>query len=127
MVSIGTIIVRVFTSRAELPVQGALVTFTRKWQGTNIVLAQRVSDDSGKTAPVFFATPGPAESAFPSNAASFALCDVCVRHDGYQRFFAEDVQIFPGVQTVQKVELVPLPEYAPPQDGRMVVIPPQDL
>lgn len=127
MASIGTIIVRVFTSRAELPIQGALVTFTRKWYGTNVVLAQRVTDTSGKTAPVPLSTPSLADSTHPSDLASFALCDVWVEHEGYQRFLAEDVQVFPGVQTVQKVELIPLPEHGSPQDGRMVVVPPQDL
>ena len=40
----------------------------------------------------------------------------------------EDVQVFPGVETVQNMELIPLPEHVAPRDAvNEVLVTPQPL
>ena len=129
MSSLGTIIARVYTSYAELPIKGAAVAFTsRAAGGKHTLLALRFTDESGKTAPVSFATSDVALSTNPGSAAPYALSDLWVYYPGFELFVAENVQIFPGVKTVQKVELIPLPLHTHPHSRAEVVLtPPQDL
>ena len=50
MASIGTIVTRVYTSRAQLPVPGATVAVTqRAGGGRHTPLALRVTDENGRT------------------------------------------------------------------------------
>ena len=59
MASTGTILIRVYTSQARLPVSGAMAAILRpETGGKTELLALRITDESGKTAPVRLATPG---------------------------------------------------------------------
>lgn len=129
MASFGTIIARVYTSRAVIPVAGATVAVTRKsGSGKHVLIAVRVTDENGKTAPVSIATPDPSQSASPGAPDPFTLCDVWAVAEGYEMIQVEDVQIFPGTETVQNLELIPLPELANPSGRTEVVqITPQNL
>ena len=40
----------------------------------------------------------------------FAVCNVWAEHPGYMMLSVRDVQIFPGVEAVQNMDLVPLEE-----------------
>ena len=93
MASIGTIVTRVYTSRAQLPVPGATVAVTqRAGGGRHTLLALRV------TVP------------------------------GYEMLLVENVQVFPNTETLQELELIPLPEQTSSSTrGEIVDIPPQDL
>ena len=74
---IGTIVTHIYTSRAQLPVQGAAVAVTQKAPGgKHVLLALRTSDESGKTAPIAIPTPAPAAGQAPGAEQPFALCDV---------------------------------------------------
>ena len=129
MTSYGTILVQVFTSRAQIPIQGATVAFTQNTEdGRHRLLAVRVTDQSGKTTPLEVSTPDSSVGLSPGHGIPFALLDLWVQAPGYEIFQAEDVQVFPGTQTVQEVSLLPLPEFAP-QDtvGESVHITPQNL
>ena len=129
MTSYGTILVQVFTSRAQIPIQGATVAFTQKAaDGRHRLLAARVTDQSGRTTPLEISTPDSSVGLSPGHGTPFALLDLWVQAPGYELFQAEDVQIFPGTQTVQEVSLLPLPEFAPPDTvGESVHITPQNL
>ena len=56
------------------------------------------------------------------------MCDIWVESPGYELLVVENVQIFPDTQTLQELELIPLPEQT---SGLLpehpVVIPPQNL
>ena len=53
LASIGTIMLRVYTSRAQLPVPGATVAVTQKsGGGRHTLLAVRTTDENGRIAPV---------------------------------------------------------------------------
>ncbi|MBM6869749.1 spore cortex-lytic protein [Pseudoflavonifractor phocaeensis] len=115
MASIGTIAVRVFTSVARIPIQGATVAFTQGgFGGRQTLLAVRVTDQNGHTVPVRIATPDLAEGASPSGETPFATCNIWTEAPGYEYSVSTGVQIFPGVETVQDIALIPLPEHTQP-------------
>ena len=120
MASIGTIVTRVYTSRAQLPVPGATVAVTqRAGGGRHTLLALRVTDENGRTAPIRVATPEPSASESPGTESPFA---------GYEMLLVENVQVFPNTETLQELELIPLPEQTSSSTrGEIVDIPPQDL
>lgn len=125
----GTILTRVFTSRAQIPVVGATVAFTQRGtEGRHTLLALRVTDTNGRTAPVQVNTPDATASESPGTTAPFAVCDIWVESPGYELLVVENVQIFPGTQTLQELELIPLPEHSPTLLPETPVnVPPQNL
>ena len=111
MASQGTVIARVYTSDAFLPLANVPVTFTQiQPDGSRKLLAVRLTNSSGMTAPLPVETPDAAESLAPGLMAKpYALVDISVEYPGYGGILAEGVQIFPGVETIQALQLVPLP------------------
>ena len=111
MAATGTILTRVFTSQAQIPVAGATVAFThRGTEGHHTLLALRVTDANGRTAPVQVDTPNASASESPGTVTPFAVCDIWAESPGYELLVVENVQIFAGTQTLQELELIPLPE-----------------
>lgn len=111
MAATGTILTRVFTSQAQIPVAGATVAFTQRGpEGHHTLLALRVTDANGRTAPVQVDTPDASASESPGTVTPFAVCDIWAESPGYELLVAENVQIFAGTQTLQELELIPLPE-----------------
>lgn len=129
MESSGTLITRVYTSRAQLPVQGATVAVTQKSSnGRHHLLAVRISDSSGKTTPIPIRSPGPGEGQSPGGQTPFALVDLWAAAPGYEVLTVEDIQVFPGTETIQNLELIPLPEMAiPGSRGENIFTTPQNL
>ena len=123
----GTLVTRVFTGRAELPIAGASVSVVRK-DGDRLLdlLTVQISGRGGDTAAYSIETPEPEQSQSPGNPAPYALVDLWVDRQGFQLLVVEDVPIFPGVTSVQDLPLVPMPEDGG-RGGESVEIPPQDL
>lgn len=111
MAATGTILTRVFTSQAQIPVAGATVAFTQRGpEGHHTLLALRVTDANGRIAPVQVDTPDASASESPGTVTPFAVCDIWAESPGYELLVVENVQIFAGTQTLQELELIPLPE-----------------
>ena len=115
MQATGTLSVRVFTSRAQIPLEGATVVVAApgeegKWK----LLSIQNTDSSGQICPIQIDAPALGESTspggLPGDGAPFALCNVWAEQPGYAMLQMENVQIFPGVETVQDMELIPLPQ-----------------
>ena len=125
----GTIITRVYTSQAQLPISNATVAFTQKAAGgKHRLLGVRITDQSGKTAPITIETPTQGGGTEPGTLQPFAQCDIWIQSPGFETLLVQDVQIFPGTTTVQDVMLVPLPEQAPSCTwSNSFQIAPQDL
>lgn len=106
----GTLLVRVYTSRAQLPVAGATVVVTQRDKGGKYkLLSVQSTDSSGATRPVEIPTPLLGESTHPGAVLPpFAVCDVWAEHPGFAMLLVEGVQIFDGVETLQSMELEPL-------------------
>ena len=108
----GKLVVRVYTSQAELPVEDATVVVTQKSPGGKYkLLSVQATDSSGTTQPITIPTPLLGESTHPgAQIPPFAVCDVWAEHPGYAMMLVEGVQIFDGVETLQDIELEPLTE-----------------
>lgn len=107
----GTLKVQVYTSRAELPVRDATVVVIRRMpSGKYDLISIQSTDSSGMTRPIEVETPPLLESTEPNNLPEtpFAQCDIWAEHPDFAMLLVEGVQIFPGVETIQSMELCPL-------------------
>ncbi len=115
MQATGTLSVRVFTSQAQIPLEGAtVVVATAGEEGKYKLLSIQNTDSSGKTRTITIDAPALGESTSPGGlpgpGAPFAQCNVWAEQPGYAMLQVENVQIFPGMETVQNMELIPLPQ-----------------
>jgi len=109
----GKLIVRVFATRAQLPLEGATVVVTTRGEnGKFDLVSLQKTDRSGLTAPITLQTPALSDSTTENREERrpFALCDVWAEHPGYLVLRVEGVQVFPGIVTRQDMELLPLGE-----------------
>lgn len=115
MQATGTLFVRVYTSQAQIPLEGAtVVVASPEEDGKRKLLSIQNTDSSGMIRPVQIDAPALGESTspggLPGDGAPFARCDVWAEQPGYAMLQIENVQIFPGVETLQDMELIPLPQ-----------------
>ena len=111
MASQGSVIARVYTSDAYIPLEGVPVTFTLvRPDGSRRLLAIRMTDSSGLTAPLPVDTPDVSASLTPGAVLKpYAQVDISVDAPGYGTIAAKGVQVFPGVETIQGLQLRPRP------------------
>lgn len=122
----GSLIVRVFVSRAQLPIPGAtVIVYTNGSNGQHNLLAIRHTNESGIAGPIELATNG-SLGLTPDAPIPFTNYQLVVEHPNYQLALFEDLQVFPGVETIQDVPLIPLsvPEGS---DSNTTTVTPQQL
>ena len=129
MPSTGFLKVQTLTSRAELPVAGATVSVSgaRAGGGRELLRLQR-TDESGMTALISIPTPELANSLAPELPRGWTDVQIAASHPDYDGVVSRDVQIFPGVTTLQTLRLVP--RGGMPTDlgeTEEYITPPQDL
>lgn len=117
----GSVIARVYAAGEAIPIEGATVVVTQRSPAGKVnLLGLRTSDRNGRTEPVDVRTPGRELSQAPSGEQSFSTVDVTADHPDFQRIIVENVQVFPGVVSLQDFAMIPLEEY-PPQWGQTEV------
>ncbi len=113
----GTLVFRVFTSLADLPVEGAAVLV--RLQDSGGLLGLRITNSSGETDPIVIETPANALSQTPENSLQpWTGLQVIIEHPDYERVRLTGLQVFPGVETVQTVRLIPLQRFDPQSSGQ---------
>ena len=87
----GTLTVRVYTSRAKLPLADATVVVTQRGEGGKYqLLSVQATDRSGFTRPVDIPTPILGDSTQPGNGTPpYAVCDVWAEHPDYAMLLVE--------------------------------------
>lgn len=125
MAQSGTLIVRVFVSRAQFPVSGAtVIVSTPNGDGRYRLVSIQQTDESGVAGPVTLYAPDKSESLTPgNNGTSFSSYTLVVEHPDYQLAVFDDLQIFSGVETVQDVPLIPLSASGRDQSDTTTVTP----
>lgn len=114
----GTLTFRVFTSDADLPVEGATVLI-RQQEAPGKLLGVRITGSSGETDPLVVDTPGLHLSQSPENTIRpWTGLNVIVEHPDYERVTLQGLQIFPGIETVQTIRLLPLRRFDPGHGGQ---------
>ncbi len=106
----GSFTARVYTSQNAIPVPGATVLLTRAGTapGQTELIAVQVTDESGMTERILLDTPEKANSQQPEGGIGWSEITVSAEHPLYERIIVEHVQIFPGVETIQDFQLIPL-------------------
>lgn len=105
----GILQIRTYTSRAQIPVEG--VSISVKDAGGKL-LATRITDRSGTIAPISISVPALEESLEPDFPGQpFTDVTISAFHPGYEKIEAARVQLFPGIVTMQELELIPLAEF----------------
>ena len=90
----GFIQVHIYTSNANFPLEGASVSITQRMpDGGARLISFQTTDSSGNTRPIAVETPALANSQSPNL---------------YERVLVENVQVFPGVTTLQDIQLLPM-------------------
>ena len=130
MDSQGTVVVRLSTSSALIPLQGATVTITKtRPDGTQELLAVRVTNFDGLTDPVAIETPPMAESrSYQNTSIPYAVVDIRVERTGFDRVLVKNAQVFSNTETRQELSLIPTPDLPSSFDRtETFVVPPQSL
>lgn len=104
----GFLKVQTVTSRAEIPVAGATVTVStvRPGRGRELLSVQR-TDESGMTDIISIPTPDVANSLTPDQPQGWTDVQVAASQPNYDGVVIRDVQIFPGITTLQELNMVP--------------------
>ena len=106
----GTLIIRTYLSTAQFPVSDATVIISApNGDGRQKLISILMTDQSGIAGPVSLDAPTPEGSQTPGTPDSaFSTYTLVVEHPDYQLAVFSPLQIFPGVETVQDVPLIPL-------------------
>lgn len=125
----GSIITRVFTSKAQLPIENASVTVYRdNGSGGSEVIAQRTTNSSGRTTPVVVDTPAIELSQNPGNINPFTIVNIRVSHPEFYNIVINDVQVFSDTITIQNADMIPIEETNSKHDRTETVnVTPQNL
>ena len=109
----GKLVVRVYATQAQLPLEGAtVVVTTRNKSGKFDLISIQKTDRSGLTVPMDIPAPDAVDSTVQNGSGQmpYRACDVWAEHPGFAVMRVDGVQIFPGVVTRQDMELLPLGE-----------------
>lgn len=123
----GFLTARAYMSYAQIPLEDVAVVIAAQ-DGTAI--AMRLTNRSGLTEPISVPTPEASESQAPEKNRERPFTDVTVYafKNDFEQIVARNVQIFPGVTTVQDLEMIPLSELPDRWDENVLYsTPPQNL
>ena len=109
----GTLISRVRTSDADLPIENAAVAYYKAAPGgVKRLVGLRMTDRSGATQPISLNAPDASASLQPDAAGDpepYGVVDIVADHPDYNRVTVRQVQVFDGILTTQEIFLVPSP------------------
>ncbi len=107
----GTVVVQVSLAKGAIPVEGAKVIVSLQ----DKVLGEFITDKSGKTPSLSLPAPGKELSQTPNGTLRpYSIYNIRISYPGYYVEEAINVPVFDGVNSIQPVALVPLPEDVPP-------------
>lgn len=105
----GTILFRVYTAQEALPIMGARCIISKKIGGEIRELCALITDSSGQTRAETLPAPSRELSqSYENNVQPFALYDATVTRKDYADVILRDIPVFDGVQSIQRVAMVPV-------------------
>jgi len=106
----GGIRVYAYTARQGLPVVGASVTISRKFDDNEVLHIFTKTNISGETDTFFLPAPPKELSQTEGNSHPYAEYSIRVDAPGYYTVENINVPVFSGENSVQPVEMIPIPE-----------------
>lgn len=109
MSNIGYIQVHAYAAKAQLPLRNVAVAITDE-QGKTIAL--RLTNSSGKIdRPIEISVPAAAAGLSPNTGVvPYAIVNLYAKGEDFEEIEAKNIQVFPGIITVQDLQLIPLSE-----------------
>lgn len=105
--NIGYLVAQVTTAYTNLPIKNAKVTISKPI-GYDTYLSQiKLTDENGKTEPVSLPSRSPELSLQPGFPVPYTIYNLTVEAPGYYTVEVLDIPIFPGVTSIQPVNLIP--------------------
>ena len=107
----GRLVVRASAASGAVPVPNATVIVRSAENGIPVrVLGVLTTDESGITFPLAIATPPLSESLVPGGKHPFSEISAEITADGYYTSVNINIPIYPGITSIQPVNLIPLPD-----------------
>ena len=105
----GTMLFRVYTAQEALPIMGARCVISKKIGGEIRELCSLITDSSGQTRAETLPAPSRELSqSYENNVQPFALYDATITKKDYAEVILRDIPVFDGVQSIQRVAMVPV-------------------
>ena len=107
----GYLTVNVTSADGAIPIPDATVAVRLIEGGVPRIIAVLITDESGQTPEIIIETP-PVDLSLDPDAATppYSLVDVETTAYGYYSMANISVPVFPGVRSVQNINMIPLPE-----------------
>ena len=113
MASTGSIQFRVFTSNANIPIEGATIVLQQQ-DAPHELLGVLVTDESGQTDTTGTSSPRRCVGAATRNEIEpWIGLKAYIDHPEFERVILNGIQLFPGVLTVQNVQMIPMNQIEP--------------
>lgn len=113
----GYLLIQVSTAQGAIPIPGASIVISI---GDDLIY-NLTTDAEGKSITMTIMAPSSELSQQPSEAVRpYSTCDVTVYFPGYYTNIYKNVQIFPGITSLQNVFLIPLSESQ--QNERLTIV-----
>lgn len=110
----GYVSARIYTSRGQLPLIGAVMTVLSNESDPPRLLGKRTTDKNGLTTSVTVSAPDESLSESPGDITPFATVDIRIDHPDYYTVFINNAQVFANQTTLVDTGLVPLIENESP-------------
>ena len=124
----GFLEVRVYTSRSQIPLEGATVAVILEGTDSEMLEGVRLTNREGTVGQISIDTPPLNNSTSPFGDKGFATCSIRIEINGYYTTIIKDAQIFPDVTTLQEIEMIPLKENSPESERlKTIIVPAQNL
>ena len=111
---LGYITARIYTSDAELPIEGAAFSVISADENDPKLLGTRITDENGKTTNIEIEAPNSELSQNPRNPTPYTSVNIRVDHPDFNTRYVEGVQIFAGQVAVQNVPMIPTDDHIEP-------------
>lgn len=107
----GYLQINVTSSDGAIPIGDATVAVRLIDDGVPRIIAVLLTDESGKTPEIIIETPSSELSLGPGAATPpYSLVDIETTAFGYYSTANVSVPVFPGIKSVQSINMIPLPE-----------------
>jgi hypothetical protein len=110
--SVGSLIVNVRYADGAYPVEGAVAEIYKKDEEGLTLIGVLTTNEDGKSAPIIIETPDPALSLSPNPPQKpYTSVTVNVSKEGFYEAQFVDLPVFPGILSIQNVNLIPHPQF----------------
>lgn len=104
----GFLKVQVYSARGAFPLKDARVVISKEFDNQQKIFYEMVTDESGITEPVSLPAPDASHSFVVDGMRPYENYNIEVSKDGFQTSLREGLPIFPGVVSLQPIQLRPL-------------------